>query len=627
MKLKSILFMFMGTLLLLFFTGCDTTDDVDPTLSLPSLSITLQIDETLKLNPTIKGSSVILEINYVSKDESIVSVDRNGNLKALKAGETTIEVTLANYPSSLLVVKIIIEESSNTKELSITGPESISVGESIEYIATNPFSEENWVFWESKTPETLRVSQNGVVRGLKEGTGIIRITGEDESQWVEKTINVVAPLPEEVIIQDLGNRRISYLSDITLTANVLPEGASQKVTWLSYDEDICDVDENGKLIPKFPGEVVIMAIADDTTVHGEITVKVEPTLMEVMEYYHNPEPFVQNIQTFGAQTFNEILYQSVNDYLNIDLDIIESIISASLPNRTNEKQTSTIYITVHDTGNNSVGAGASAHNNFIHGGGGGENVSWHYTVGNDGIYQHLPMDETARHAADGMTVPHERYDSGIAYSIKKKPAVTISTDGFYVLDGQKSLVPVPRKTDGSVPLSSQIVDLGIEVVKGENGNWWIGNTYWNASAGLISNRGGNLHSVGIETCVDKDSDVFLTWQMTAKLVAMLMEETGLGLDRIVQHSYFCGKDCPMTMRHAGRFNTFLRLVEVEFITRTMFKDYSINLISHNPDYIDNRGRIIDLPSELTNASYTIEITNNVTNQYQSKTFNVLLPKK
>ncbi len=40
----------------------------------------------------------------------------------------------------------------------------------------------------------------------------------------------------------------------------------------------------------------------------------------------------------------------------------------------------------------------------------------------------------------------------------------------------------------------------------------MGPTYYNTSYNKISNRGGNLASIGIETAVNDGSDVFWTWQ-------------------------------------------------------------------------------------------------------------------
>ncbi|MCI9273703.1 MAG: hypothetical protein HFE39_07085 [Clostridiales bacterium] len=57
------------------------------------------------------------------------------------------------------------------------------------------------------------------------------------------------------------------------------------------------------------------------------------------------------------------------------------------------------YIVIHETGNPSPGADAQAHSAYLLEGGDGT-TSWHYTVDEKQIYQHLPDNEVAWHAGD-----------------------------------------------------------------------------------------------------------------------------------------------------------------------------------------------------------------------------------
>ncbi len=57
------------------------------------------------------------------------------------------------------------------------------------------------------------------------------------------------------------------------------------------------------------------------------------------------------------------------------------------------------YITIHDTGNKSKGADAKCHASFLKNT--NKEVSWHFTVDNKNIYQHLPTYEVGWHAGDG----------------------------------------------------------------------------------------------------------------------------------------------------------------------------------------------------------------------------------
>ena len=60
------------------------------------------------------------------------------------------------------------------------------------------------------------------------------------------------------------------------------------------------------------------------------------------------------------------------------------------------------YLVIHETDNTGTGANAAAHNSFIHQNANAEEgiVSWHYTVDDHQIYQHLPDNEEAWHSGD-----------------------------------------------------------------------------------------------------------------------------------------------------------------------------------------------------------------------------------
>jgi len=72
------------------------------------------------------------------------------------------------------------------------------------------------------------------------------------------------------------------------------------------------------------------------------------------------------------------------------------------------------YITIHETGNAAKGADAAAHAAYLDSDAGERDmVSWHYTVDDHAIVQHLPDYETAYHAGDGKDGPGNTTSIGI----------------------------------------------------------------------------------------------------------------------------------------------------------------------------------------------------------------------
>lgn len=75
------------------------------------------------------------------------------------------------------------------------------------------------------------------------------------------------------------------------------------------------------------------------------------------------------------------------------------------------------YITIHNTDNQAKGANAAAHANYlINQAKMGENAraaSWHFTVDDVSIYQHIPINEVAWHAGDGGNGTGNRHSLAI----------------------------------------------------------------------------------------------------------------------------------------------------------------------------------------------------------------------
>lgn len=72
------------------------------------------------------------------------------------------------------------------------------------------------------------------------------------------------------------------------------------------------------------------------------------------------------------------------------------------------------FLTVHDTGNAKKGADAKAHAKYLHGDSAANiPASWHFTVDDRVIVQHLPLNENGWHAGDGREGPGNRQSIGI----------------------------------------------------------------------------------------------------------------------------------------------------------------------------------------------------------------------
>ncbi|TQR43383.1 N-acetylmuramoyl-L-alanine amidase [Paenibacillus popilliae] len=133
------------------------------------------------------------------------------------------------------------------------------------------------------------------------------------------------------------------------------------------------------------------------------------------------------------------------------------------------------WITIHNTDNTS--GTAESHSRYIINGSGGRQASWHYTVDDKAIYQHLRDNEQGWHAGD-------------------------------------------------------------------------------------SNGPGNTTSIGVEVCMYTGMNKEICWRNAAWLAATLMVRHKLGIDRVVPHKKWSGKQCPSQL--LPHWNSFIDMVKQEF---------------------------------------------------------------
>lgn len=462
------------------------------------------------------------------------------------------------------------------------------------------------VTWKSSDITVATVSASGLIHGLKVGTVTITITSID-NPTLQATLEVTVSAFEVIELRHPDNGVIKVGETVTLQATVYPSTVSGVITYTSKTPAIATVSAEGAVTGLSEGLVVIEASIGETIV-ATITVLVKNDALELedpLQFIINANlgtSLMRNVTTFGSTTKTEFVYGAVSKIWFGNLEMIEALapIGSSRPGT---KLTSLEFITVHDTGNNTKGANGLMHRNYLNNNDPG--VSWHYVVDSQYVYHQVPNDEVGYHAGDGSR-PYGLTDTGVT-ATTAKPVITISTDGYYVLNGTKSSVLAP-KLDGTILKTSDITPSGIFTTIGTNNNYYINNTYYNATYKLISNQGGNAHSIGIESCVDEGSDLYATWQRLAKLVATLLKDNNLGLDRVMQHNNWSGKNCPQTLRMANLYDYFMEMVTYEYHLQKLYSAYTFKFTSNNPTIVDNTGKIIAKPRTTTEVSYTVQVT-------------------
>ena len=195
-----------AVLLSAHFWSCSKEDVPEPTppvvsvtsVTLNKTSTSIQVGGTETLTATVSPKDAAnKKVTWKSSNAAIASVDANGKVTGVKAGEATITVTTEDGGKTA-TCKVTVSD----KEIKVTGVKlnksetSLLVGGNETLTATvlpEGATNQN-VTWKSDKPEIATVDANGKVTGVKAGEATITVTTEDGGKTA--TCKVTVPEPE-----------------------------------------------------------------------------------------------------------------------------------------------------------------------------------------------------------------------------------------------------------------------------------------------------------------------------------------------------------------------------------------------------------------------------------------------
>jgi len=187
------------------------------------------------------------------------------------------------------------------------------------------------VTWHLSQPGILDMIGYGQFKALKAGEVVITVTAQDGSGVkAECRVTVKSPKTTKVVLNE--TQHTATVEDVfTLTANVMPEKAVQKVTWSIDKNDILQDLGEGKFKALKAGEVVITATAQDGSgVKAECRVTVKekkPEIPKATQVILNMKLafiHVEDVLKLTASVFPEKANQKVSWQLSNSM-VLESL--------------------------------------------------------------------------------------------------------------------------------------------------------------------------------------------------------------------------------------------------------------------------------------------------------------
>lgn len=218
-------------------------------VSLDNTLLLISVGESRKLSATVKPSGATnKEVSWTSNNESVATVDSNGNVKGLKEGSATITVTTKDG-SKTATCKVTVSKPVST--IAVTGVSlnktslSLTVGESQSLSATVSPSNasDKSVSWKSSDTSVATVDGSGNVKAVKAGTATITVTTKDGSKTATCKVTVTAAAPTVSIVLDQTSITIATGSTYKLNATVYGDVSNKNVIWSTNSPSYVKVDQ------------------------------------------------------------------------------------------------------------------------------------------------------------------------------------------------------------------------------------------------------------------------------------------------------------------------------------------------------------------------------------------------
>ena len=280
---------------------------------------------------TVSGGYEGGTVLYSSSDNTVASVDENGVLTALRvpAGEESVTVTITAslagndyYEKATANYEITIYRAEHNPPVYFEkgdAPQTITYGQ--EY--KNEAFANTDITYSSSDDDIAEVDKNGALIIHKAGTVIITAAAAESEQYkaAEASYTITINKAEQTVVFENGTVNIealSYGDEYKNTAS-----ANTDITYSSSDDEIAEVDENGKLIIKKAGTVTITATAAETEQYEAAEASYEITINKADQTVAFENGTNDTEITYGQEYKNEAFAETEITYSSSDNTVAE----------------------------------------------------------------------------------------------------------------------------------------------------------------------------------------------------------------------------------------------------------------------------------------------------------------
>jgi len=275
----------------------------------------------------------------------------------------------------------------------------------------------------------VQFSGFGVISPLKSGLAVVTMRVSTDFT-VNTTMNIeVTTDPGIEIIPTVLTQSLLVGDPFALDAMVFPfQIKDDLVLFESLQPSIATIDQDGNVTSLQAGQATFKAsLLDDPSVFTEFTAEFfdqldDANLLDLLTLNQVSYTTPHTWTAYGVtHNYIDFKYESISKYYFGSYEINQSkmlpIFFAIRPGAPMEPHPEGVtqynpynvyWVVVHDTANTDSGGGALAHANYLWNATVNKTelwVSWHFSIDDKELYQHLPETERGFHAGDGSSLP------------------------------------------------------------------------------------------------------------------------------------------------------------------------------------------------------------------------------
>ena len=209
------------------------------------------------------------KVEWSSTDESVATVT-GGKINARNAGKCDVICSATDGSGIQAICHVDVSvpvrsiKTSEKQALLLLGASEEST---VARLTCTVAPEDTYwqdVVWSSSDEETVSVSSDGTIRGLKPGKAVIKASSTQPGSKINAQVHVTVQQAVTGIELNTEAIKLEVKEKTVIAATVLPENASdKKLAWDSSDESVAKVSALGQITGISTGEAIITAKATD----------------------------------------------------------------------------------------------------------------------------------------------------------------------------------------------------------------------------------------------------------------------------------------------------------------------------------------------------------------------------